>query len=1097
MKRLLILVCALVFFIPTALVLTQESSQPSLDITGVNASDLPTTIITANVLDTTGKPLPNLTVQDFQLSGAFAQVGRVVSVESTTDESVSFGVVLVVDTSSSMAGSPIEKAKEAARLFVNSIGANDPVAIIGFNQDPYLVIDFTTDKNALNTAIDNLSFGGQTALYDATVLGIQKASESPVPRRAVIILSDGAEFGNSSGNLRESGLDEAIKQGVSVYTIGLGFGTDRDYLKAIADGTNAQYIESPSPEQLAGIYGGLAQLFRSQYIITIEADVPLDGTEYDLTLQANTPLGATNTDTATVRAPIPVPIVSLPTIASPVVSVTNIAPVILADDPITSITATVNGTEVALENGVLVLDPATFAPGNLDLAFAVTDDNGDSANVSGSVEIGALPSAITIAFEPNTTIIAENTLVTVTGEGQTALASVNYRLGDSTTDVADAPSNFAFSIDPLALPVGEQTLNVIATNAGGASTEQSVRILISPVPAVVELSGFDAPLGDQPVTINPTVTTQNGATITSTTATLGDVALTDLVLDPFAFAPGTLPLSVSVTDSNGQVGSASTDVTISPIAPRLTFSGVADGDEVSAPIEIGVDSATQGNANVDSTVFTVGDMPVETLPFTLDPLNYPPSELPISATVTDANGQATTQTITVTIAKIATEASVGEGFGGTFSTPFEIPLSVQGQSPVQSVTVEVNGQTFEFEPNADGTFPAIMIDPADIGANGDYVAIVTVTTQDGETTTLEVPFTIEGLATDQPTSEATETDSATSEATDTNNAGATTVAMVDTNATSTTQAQLDANATSTTQAQLDANATIAIQITGTAQANATATMQNMNSADATASAIANATNTANAEATNVAQANANATNTANAEATNIAQANANATSTRDARNATATQNANIFNNSVMNATNVALLNGTATQQAVDMLNANATSTREVRDATATQSAIILESANATATINTQMTATQQANQTATSLANVATTGAMIVQATGTSRAEASQTANAVASSTAQQNALIADQTATGEANATIATVEATAEATEVVTTVAPSATPSPVVEATFTPIGGIQTTGEEAPPTQPDFAPYLLCGGAILLLILLLFLLSRGRGNQK
>ncbi|NOG48398.1 MAG: VWA domain-containing protein [Chloroflexi bacterium] len=84
-----------------------------------------------------------------------------------------------------------------------------------------------------------MQFGGQTALYDAAVDGIELAAQAPFPRRTMILLSDGAEYGGASVNPREAGPDLSPVRGVPVYTIGLGFGTDRSYLEALAESSSA------------------------------------------------------------------------------------------------------------------------------------------------------------------------------------------------------------------------------------------------------------------------------------------------------------------------------------------------------------------------------------------------------------------------------------------------------------------------------------------------------------------------------------------------------------------------------------------------------------------------------------------------------------------------------------------------------------------------------------------------------------------------------------------------------------------------------------------------------------------------------------------
>ena len=283
MKRLFLTLAVLVFALPIALNALQETPNLNVEITGVNATELPTVTVTANVYDALGQPIGGLTADDFALAGELEGIAQIVSVESVSDDNLPFATVLVIDTSDSMSGAPLANAREAARTFVNSIGENDPVAILAFSNTIRVVQDFTTDRSALLSSIDALRLGGQTPLYQGAFDGIELAANSPTPRRAMILLSDGAEYGGLSRVARDEVGQQALARGVPVYTIGLGFGTDRSFLEELSGtGTNARFYESPTPEELVEIYSELAALLRSQYAITLSADLPLDGTEYDL-----------------------------------------------------------------------------------------------------------------------------------------------------------------------------------------------------------------------------------------------------------------------------------------------------------------------------------------------------------------------------------------------------------------------------------------------------------------------------------------------------------------------------------------------------------------------------------------------------------------------------------------------------------------------------------------------------------------------------------------------------------------------------------------------------------------------------------------------
>ena len=141
-----------------------QEPPPSLAVTQVDATEYPVlrTIVTA--LDPRGVPAPGLTVADFCTSSSDV---RVTGVEPAQDASLRLNVVLVIDTSGSMAGAPLAAAKAAASQFATSLGPNDAAGLVAFSGDVRPLVGFTSDAGALTAGIDGLTAAGNTALYDA------------------------------------------------------------------------------------------------------------------------------------------------------------------------------------------------------------------------------------------------------------------------------------------------------------------------------------------------------------------------------------------------------------------------------------------------------------------------------------------------------------------------------------------------------------------------------------------------------------------------------------------------------------------------------------------------------------------------------------------------------------------------------------------------------------------------------------------------------------------------------------------------------------------------------------------------------------------
>lgn len=621
-----------------------QQTQPVLDITGVNATDLPTATVTVSILDSRGVPVSGLTVDDFTLSGELAEVATIVSVENVTADDLAFAVVLVIDTSSSMAGPPFDEAKQAAREFINAIGENDPVAIVAFDSDVRLVQDYTTDKTTLLTTIDTLTFGGQTALYEGALVGVQKASEAPTPRRAVILLSDGAEYGTSRA-ARADALNEAIQRGVSVYTIGLGYGTDRSYLQALSTGTNGLTYESPTPEQLVEIYGGVASLLRSQYIVTLDVDVPLDGTEYEFSLQA----GDSTTDTAILRAPIPVPIVSIPNVPiEPLTQPTDFTAVVAADQELVEVN-TVIGENVTIFNGkpyTLTVDPFLFAPGDYSLTFNAMDTENDLGSASADFTVAALPAVVTLAPDLSAEI-SQPVTVTVQAQGQTPTTGIVFSV-----DEVEIGEGESITLDPVNFAPGSHTLIVEVTSESGAVARVEQNFSVAALPPAIQLSGL-APSQQIALPTNFTIETTSQTPLQTVTATINDQPLTsedgaNFTIDPMLFRPGNVTLNVTVTDENGQTATLDTPLVIAALPPTVTINGLMQDDLVNESLPVSIEVI--GQSPIASVVVLVGGEEVgrfNEAPYniTLEPLDFAPQDYTLEVRAADISGQETTTSL--------------------------------------------------------------------------------------------------------------------------------------------------------------------------------------------------------------------------------------------------------------------------------------------------------------------------------------------------------------------------------------------------------------------------------------------------------------------
>ncbi len=263
---MLTLAAALLLASPNA---RAQESGLTIEIVSVADGEFPNARAAVNIEDTSSSASPQLAGGNFTAT-IDGQPVAVVAAELATSQSTPLDLLLVIDTSGSMEGAPIASAKEAAKTLIAGLGESDRVAIVGFGDVVTIVQDFTSDRAAASAAIDGLIAQGNTALYQATAVAAIKIATSASTRRAVILLSDGADFGGKSIATREEALNAATVAGVPIFTVAQGYDLDRAYLQQLAATTRGRYLEAPNPEDLNALYVSLGRLLRSQYIVTFD-----------------------------------------------------------------------------------------------------------------------------------------------------------------------------------------------------------------------------------------------------------------------------------------------------------------------------------------------------------------------------------------------------------------------------------------------------------------------------------------------------------------------------------------------------------------------------------------------------------------------------------------------------------------------------------------------------------------------------------------------------------------------------------------------------------------------------------------------------------
>ena len=263
---------------------THAQAPTVVEVTQVIADTYPDVTAVVSVRDANGALVGGLTAADISARDGDEPVA-VTGVQAAVNANVGVAVVFVMDTSGSMQGEPLALTQEAAVRFVEALLPADGATVVPFADSVGAPGPITGDKAALTTTLLDLRAGGGTALHDAVITGLRAAKTAPLPRKVVVLLTDGQEYGNSETTAEQT-LQEASLDGVPVFAIGVGEDINVPYLQDLANRTGGQFLAAPAPADIPAVYDRIGIMLRSQYLVRVRLSAPADGGTSELTLTA-------------------------------------------------------------------------------------------------------------------------------------------------------------------------------------------------------------------------------------------------------------------------------------------------------------------------------------------------------------------------------------------------------------------------------------------------------------------------------------------------------------------------------------------------------------------------------------------------------------------------------------------------------------------------------------------------------------------------------------------------------------------------------------------------------------------------------------------
>jgi VWFA-related protein len=222
-------------------------------------------VVPVTVLDAKGAPVLGLRRERFRVF----EDGVEQTIKSFGQEETPVSIGIVFDSSRSMEPK-MEQAREAIAALFTDAAPEDEFHLVEFNDAPRMMCNLTKDTAEVRRALDAIEARGWTALFDGIFLSAQRMRQAHNPRRALVILSDGAD---NFSRYQESELRSYLREaGVVVYSIALLDGpslpSQTRPLRRISRDTGGWSFAVNRKEKLTETVRAIGVAIRSQYVLS-------------------------------------------------------------------------------------------------------------------------------------------------------------------------------------------------------------------------------------------------------------------------------------------------------------------------------------------------------------------------------------------------------------------------------------------------------------------------------------------------------------------------------------------------------------------------------------------------------------------------------------------------------------------------------------------------------------------------------------------------------------------------------------------------------------------------------------------------------------
>jgi Ca-activated chloride channel family protein len=250
-------------------------------------------LVPITVTDPLNRLVTGLEKEDFQV---FENNGEQ-NITSFASEDAPVSIGIIFDLSGSMT-SKLIRARESILQFIKTANPQDEFFVIGFNDRPELIEDFTSSVEEIQARLATVHAEHRTALLDAIYFGLAKMKDAHHERKALLVVSDG---GDNRSRYTEGEVRAQVREAdVEIYSIGIfdpyaptpEERTGPQLLDDISSATGGRMFRVDDVDEMSDIAEKISTELRNQYVIGYKPkDLTRDGKWRKVKVKVNPPPG--------------------------------------------------------------------------------------------------------------------------------------------------------------------------------------------------------------------------------------------------------------------------------------------------------------------------------------------------------------------------------------------------------------------------------------------------------------------------------------------------------------------------------------------------------------------------------------------------------------------------------------------------------------------------------------------------------------------------------------------------------------------------------------------------------------------------------------